>query len=150
MTEQLKPEAPVKKRNIVVKESRHPHFSIYLNGNSVLVVEATDMEYESHDVNLVVDTVNKFCGSLKHLVLIEAGDHSTIGFEGLKALARPEAFSYAHAKAYVIKTLPQRLMANFYLKFFPPEVPVKFFGKRSEAEAWLLKKFRHLISTRFS
>jgi hypothetical protein len=142
---------PVKKRNIIVKESRHPYFSVYLNGNRVLVIEAAaDMEYERHHVDLIIDTVREFAGSLKHLVLIEAGEHAAIGYEGLKSLAKPEAFSYAHAKAYVIKTLSQRLMANFYMKFFRPDIPVKFFRKRQEAEAWLLKKFRHLIRLEIS
>src|SRR6218665_2663317 len=133
---------PVKKRNIIVRESLHEDFAVYLNGNHVLVIEAvSDMEYESRHVDLIINTVKEFTGSLKHLVLVEAGDHTAIGFEGLKSLAKPDAFSYAHAKAYVIKTLSQRLMANFYMKFFRPEIPVRIFSKRQEAEAWLLKKF---------
>ena len=137
----------IKKHSKIVKEFQHRDFNISLNENNILTVEATsEMEYEGQHVDLIIDTLREFTSDTKYLVLIVAGDHSAIGYEGLKSLAKAEAFKYAYAKAYVISTLSQRLMANFYMNFFRPEVPVKTFGKKQDAEAWLLKKFRHLYS----
>lgn len=137
----------IKKHSRIIKKMQHPDFSIYLNENNVLTVEATsEMEYESRHVDLIIDTLREFTSDTKYMVLIVAGEHSAIGYEGLKSLSKADAFKYAYAKAYVITTLAQRLMANFYMNLFRPEIPIRTFSKKQEAEAWLLKKFRHLFS----
>lgn len=46
------------------------------------------------------------------------------------------------AVAYVAPNLAIRLMADFYGKFYKPEVPYKVFGKEDDAVEWL-KQFKN-------
>lgn len=44
------------------------------------------------------------------------------------------------ADAIVVKSLPNRLIANFYIRFFKPNEPTKLFNSLDSAEEWLFKK----------
>lgn len=134
-----------KNKSRVIKEFKNPIFQIYLKETNILGVEAThDMEYDTEEVEQIVSNIKYLSGNKKYLLLVKTGSLATITFNALKVLARPDALSYAHAKAYVISTLPQRFMANFFLRYFKPTIPVKFFKDAVDAEVWLLKNFRHL------
>ena len=41
------------------------------------------------------------------------------------------------ADAFVIHSLPQKILGNFYLKFIKPSIPSKFFSSEEKAIAWL-------------
>ena len=41
------------------------------------------------------------------------------------------------ADSFVIHSLAQKILANFYLKISKPVLPTKVFNKPDEAEAWL-------------
>ena len=136
-----------KKITGIVKEFRNPIFEVYIKTSRILGVKAEqDMEYDKEQVEQIISNVQFLAQGQKYLVLISAGPLTTITFQGLRALASHQSFAYAHAKAYVIHTLSQRIMANFYLRYFKPKVPVKFFKNEREAELWLLKSFRHIFS----
>jgi hypothetical protein len=44
------------------------------------------------------------------------------------------------ADAFVIHSLPQKIIGNFYLKFHNPSIPTKLFTSKEKAIAWL-KRF---------
>lgn len=48
-----------------------------------------------------------------------------------------EANKYGKADAFVIQTLAQKIIANFYIKFHKPKVPTKFFQSKEKALNWL-------------
>jgi len=48
-----------------------------------------------------------------------------------------EANQHGKADAFVIHSLPQKILANFYLKFIKPNVPTKFFRTEEKAIEWL-------------
>lgn len=48
-----------------------------------------------------------------------------------------EANKYGKADAFVIHTLAQKIIGNFYLKFHKPKVPTKFFQSKEKALKWL-------------
>ena len=41
------------------------------------------------------------------------------------------------AQAFLINNTPNRLLANFYIKFHTPPNPIKIFTKLEEAEGWI-------------
>jgi hypothetical protein len=41
------------------------------------------------------------------------------------------------ADAFVIDSLAQRILGNFYLKFNKPQFPTRFFNSKEEALIWL-------------
>ncbi len=48
-----------------------------------------------------------------------------------------EANKYGKADAFVIQSLPQKLIGNFYLKFHKPKIPSKLFTSKEKALKWL-------------
>lgn len=48
-----------------------------------------------------------------------------------------EGNKYAKADAFVITSLPQKIIGNFFLKFHKPEVPTKLFVEEEKAIKWL-------------
>ncbi len=129
----------------ILRRVQRPGFEVYLKDTNILVVSLDqEVEYNAEEVEIIVNEISTLAANEKYLLLINPGPLSTITLDALKVLARPKAMSYAHAKAYVIHTLSQRLMANFFQQVFKPRIPVRFFGNARDAEAWLLKKFRGL------
>lgn len=47
------------------------------------------------------------------------------------------ANQYGKADAFVINSLPQKIMGNFYLNVFKPSVPTKLFSNNQKAINWL-------------
>ena len=56
--------------------------------------------------------------------------------EALEFLAK-EANKHGKADAFVIHSLPQKLLGNFYLKIQKPSIPTRFFSSETKAIAWL-------------
>ena len=48
-----------------------------------------------------------------------------------------EGSSYKKADAYIINSLPQKLMGNLMLRINKPVVPTKFFQSLKEAQFWI-------------
>lgn len=70
-------------------------------------------------------------------VLRIAGEYSDI-FTGVREfLASETAQKNMLADAIVIRSLPQRILGNFYLKVNRPRKPTRLFTSVSEAERWL-------------
>jgi hypothetical protein len=54
--------------------------------------------------------------------------------------ASEEGSKYSVAEAFVVKSLSQRLIANFYVKVNKPPIPSKVFNSEKEAIKWLESK----------
>ena len=74
-----------------------------------------------------------------HCVLHVCGTETSMGKEARELFASKESAENQLAKAIVINSLAQKLMANFFIRFNKPPEPVKVFGKEEEALAWLDK-----------
>ncbi len=96
-----------------------------------------NVEYSKDDAAIVIKNILDFADGKQYLILVVAHDTSNVTVEGMRLLTSPSAMSYSIAKAYVINSIPHKMMANFYLRFLKPEKSVKFFKKQTEAEKWL-------------
>jgi hypothetical protein len=47
------------------------------------------------------------------------------------------ANKHGKADAFVIHSLPQKILGNFFLKFKQPSIPTKFFSSEKSAIEWL-------------
>lgn len=65
------------------------------------------------------------------------------GFVGVDARTiirnHPKMMQVRLAEAFVVKSLPNRLIASFYMRFDKPPNPTKIFNSISDAEQWLRK-----------
>lgn len=92
---------------------------------------------------ILVSDIPAITGALRQMsgqkmpVLVVCPEFATTNNEVLKFLSKNENFPLSKAGAYVVYSIAQRLMANFYLKINTPERPTKFFNNKEEAINWL-------------
>ncbi len=121
-----------------IKEFSDRLCQIKLRSDYILQVNTTkDVEYGTSEAAQVIKNMLDFADNKQFYVLIVSGDYANVTYESIKLLSSPIAMSYSLAKAYVINSLPQKLMANFYLKTLKTNKPVKFFRNQTDAEQWL-------------
>jgi hypothetical protein len=112
-------------------------FQFTINENSYYEVEIFD------NVDFLVDDLNQLVNAqkenfdLKLPVLVLCREHANTNIELLNVIAKNENNPYSKADAFVIKSMAQRILANFYVKIHKPERPTKFFGSKEEAIIWL-------------
>lgn len=122
----------------ILKEYSDQLCVIKLRSDNVLQFNTIkNVEYSKDEAAIVIKNIIEVTNGKQYLLLVVADDTSNVTVEGMRLLSSPPAMSYATAKAYVINSIPQKLMANFYLRFLKPEKPVKFFRSQTEAEKWL-------------
>jgi hypothetical protein len=84
--------------------------------------------------------LGKFGGGKKYPLLLEGGKLTNVNLEARKFVAEKDSNPYSSAEAIIVKSLPQRLIGNFYMKFNKPGRPTKLFPNEAEAVIWL-KRF---------
>jgi len=86
----------------------------------------------------------------KHCVLFIESKYTTYSQDAIKNSLAPENFKYILADATVIRSLNQRLLADFYEKVMKPPVPSKYFESEEEAVKWLLTFIKNKSSVKSS
>lgn len=75
----------------------------------------------------------------KYPLLHIVGNYVTMDKEAREYASSEEGLQFSIAEAFVINSLPHKILANFYMKVQKPSVPTKFFRSKQEAIDWLLK-----------
>ncbi len=91
------------------------------------------------DLEKLISLIGELGQQQKYPNLIEVGLHSAINSEARIYSATAEASRYTQADAFVVRSLAQRLLGNFYLKIDKPIVPTRFFNSVSQAQQWLMR-----------
>jgi hypothetical protein len=110
---------------------------IKLRTDYVVEIHVYDRIYDKLEVEEIVNTVSKFTQGKEYLILVIAAKNSRITFSAVKLLGTSRAMNYAVAKAYVIHSRHQKIMANIFSMFIKPNASIKFFTNKNEAEFWL-------------
>lgn len=110
----------------------------YDNKGLLKAVLADEDEITYEDVLEQRKIVKELTGGRPHVILVIAGRRTSATKEAREYSAknRPEG---RLAEAILIKSLPVRLMGQFYINFNKPKVPTKMFEKENEALIWLNK-----------
>ena len=84
------------------------------------------------------------------LVFSIAGKYTGITSEARTYLTKGPHKSFIKAEAFVIQSMAQRIVANFYLKISKPVVPAAYFNNVADAKRWLLgfRKFENTLSSK--
>lgn len=121
------------------------------------ILKTPKADFEYHDEGLLVITLAEDCElSLDDIreqreiafSFHQGKPHVVLAIAGQRTSATEEARKYASmnvpegrlAEAILIRSLPVRLLGNFYLKFHKPNVPTKMFESRENAMIWLRGK----------
>ena len=113
------------------------HTEIILRADNIVQVNASDHGYSETDIKEVNSAIGELTNRTRTLVLIVASNYSDIDSAARKFLSKPEAAIYSMAEAYVIKSLAQRIIANFFIKVSGTPVRTKFFTETEPAIIWL-------------
>lgn len=80
------------------------------------------------------------CAAYYHVqnfgVLVDASKYCVISNQA-KSLLASSAYSNRKAIAIVSRSLPLRMLANFYISVFKPNTPTRLFKNVDESEKWL-------------
>lgn len=115
----------------VIKYNERGFFEIYCTDEHV---------FEVDDV-IEIHEYFKSCSDFMHekvLVVSYAARLNIIGIDSMRYLSTGPHAEFILAEAFVISSLPQRILGNFYLNNFKPIVPAKVFTNKEEAREWLL------------
>jgi hypothetical protein len=93
-------------------------------------------EFGIPELRQLIDVQRKMGGD-RFPVLVLCGEYTTSDVNFLKHLSKNGNDSYSSADAFVIQSIAQKLIANFYIKMVRPERPTKFFTSSDEALKWL-------------
>lgn len=114
-----------------------PKFTLTLVDNLFYQVElAEDIDFEISDLQDLVEAERELDGrKLPVLVLCEPTTNTNVDL--MNYLSKNKNNPYSVADAFVITSISQSILANFYSKINKPERPTKFFTKREDAMKWL-------------
>ncbi|MFI5151009.1 MAG: hypothetical protein ACHQRM_14835 [Bacteroidia bacterium] len=115
--------------------------SAFLREDGIFQVNLLPHEtFSIQDVKELVEVKQKLFGTqlVKNLWII--GEHTAPDHEAREYSTTGDRAYNRRADAFVIHSLSQRLVANFYLKVNKPKVPTHFFSEEKDAVEWLLKQ----------
>lgn len=107
----------------------HPdgYYLIFINGSR---------EFTIDDLKILVHA-EKEMGEHKIPSLVLCTEQAATNIELLNTLAKKAYSPYSTADAFVLKSMSQKILANFYIKINKPERPTMFFNHAEEALVWL-------------
>jgi hypothetical protein len=85
----------------------------------------------------VISFIGKAAGDKAYPLLVISSKDSSIDTESMEYVAKKEADPHSTAVAFLISSISQKLLGNFYLSFNKPEKPTKIFTNLDEAVKWL-------------
>lgn len=120
----------------MVQEGRISKIALRTDGILQIDIKANEL-FQAGDFNELMAAAYKIGKGKKFYNLITVGEY-TIADHAARVLSTSKEGSYYKlADAFVINSLPQKLVANFYMNFHKPFVPTRFFNSKSEALTWL-------------
>lgn len=81
-------------------------------------------------------------------VMVLCGDYISKDVDFMNHLSKNANVPYSTASAFILNSVPQRIVANFYIMIVRPERPTKFFNTKEEALKWIKKLTTNSVSLR--
>lgn len=120
------------------KELTYERFTLAVHEDGYYVVSVfNDQEFTIEDLRTLVKAQEEHLGSEKLPVLVMCAENASTNTDLLKVLSKNQNNPFSKADAFVIESMAQKILANFYIRIFKPERPTKFFNNKHEAVAWL-------------
>jgi hypothetical protein len=117
-------------------------FSIELRHRQYFYVQIfNDVEFEIEDLEQLVQFQKELGDGKAYPVLIHPSYTATTNSDLIKYMSKKESLPYTVADAFILNSIPQKILAKLYLRFATPERPLNFFTNEDEAIKWLSKYF---------
>ncbi len=116
----------------------HNKFKVESLGNSIMrVTVCDDIELEIQDAKDMRNMLVNLSSNEKYCVLLDATNPFTVSPEARALIAGKEFSSERIAAAFVITSLANMLIGNFFIKVNKPSSPTKIFSTEENAFQWL-------------
>ena len=111
------------------------------SGNILLTELADNVEINVKDVMENFEAASKLTNDKKYLSLVIATPFTSITKEAREMANKEFMYKNTVAQAIVVKSLSNRLMGNFLVKFYKPFCPLKLFKNKKDAIVWLNERW---------
>lgn len=86
--------------------------------------------------NLLHQAVN-LAEKKKYFAIIDTREPYDTSLEARNYYSESDYTEYRYADAFIVNSLPMRLVVNFYISFHKPKIPTKMFNNESDARKWV-------------
>lgn len=115
------------------------HSKISLREDGIVEVEfEKNLLLDIKECEDIMNAYDQILESKKYPILHVAGKYMNATSAARDFGSSEKGLKYSKAEAYVIHSLAQKIVANFYMKFNKPSIPTQFFQTKEEAVNWLL------------
>ena len=105
----------------------------------LLVVPKAGIVLEKSEMETMLKEAIAFTNSEKYYALIDTSNYVETTVEARNYYAASDYTKYRFADAFIVKSLPIKIVVNFYMKFNSPTLPTKMFNNRTDAMNWLME-----------
>lgn len=124
----------------MIKETNTFSITI-INQKYYLVTINDDVEFNVDNLTQLIQFQKEF-GGIKLPVMVLCSPNATTNLDLMKYISKNENNPFSMADVFVLNSLSQKILANFYLKFATPQRPTKFFNDKVAALKWLEQYFQ--------
>lgn len=122
----------------ILKEFHFDYASIYVRNDNIVQVNTGENTFYTIVETLEVhNKINELTNCEQKLILHVTGKYASVDADTRKFVASENGLRYVIAQAFVLHSMAQRMIANFFMKIDKPKKPTKFFDTQHEAEKWL-------------
>lgn len=122
----------------IVENFSTPVANLSIRTDGILIVKVTKNDLLTvEDIQDIVHLIMQKHPGEKFPHLIIPLPATITSYEGLKYLASQQRAEITCADAFVLESLQQKLLFNFYIKFQHPVIPTRSFQDVSTALEWL-------------
>ncbi|HTF02478.1 MAG TPA: hypothetical protein VK826_00570 [Bacteroidia bacterium] len=119
-----------------MKRAEHPTATFEFNNSILLVTVREDVELTADDVRVHHEIGQTLTGGVPHCALFRGSANSSATKDAMKYSAYniPPG---RKAEAILVTSLAIRLIGNFFVRFYKPNIPIKLFDNEADALNWL-------------
>ena len=116
----------------------HNKFKLEFLGDSIIrITPKLDVDLEVEDVKEMREMLVRLSKGNKYCVLLDATERFNVSADA-RALIAGKEFSFDRiATAFIITSLANMLVGNFFIKVNKPYTPTKIFSSEENALSWL-------------
>jgi hypothetical protein len=116
------------------------HSQLTLRDDGIIILRSVDEHsYTIEDVKQNWNAIKELSPGRKAYILNIAGNYTGVEPGVREFVSKGEHAEFIAAECFVIRSLAQRLLVNFYLAINKPVVATAFFTDEAKAEKWLKK-----------
>ena len=119
-----------------------PFAFLSLEDEILFVKMKPNVDVSEVELKELFELSNDFTNFQKRFVIVDTRENFTSSSEIRSLYANENYTKFRYADAFIVNSLPMRLLVNFYISVNKPEIPTKMFNNSENAYDWIsnLKK----------